>query len=62
MSTDDPRKSQRLESQREERFKVIDRMREAFKDVAEVEVDREVDKAIAEIRAEYRAQEEQARP
>jgi hypothetical protein len=41
-----------LDEQREKAFEIIDRMREAFKDVPEDEIEREVEKAIAEVRAE----------
>jgi prevent-host-death family protein len=47
---------ERLEKQREEAFEVIDRMRAAFADVPEEELDAEVDKAIAEVRAEMAAE------
>ena len=39
-------------------FAVIDRMREAFKDVPDEEIERETDRAIAEIRAKDRAARE----
>jgi prevent-host-death family protein len=61
VSIDDLRELQRLEAQREERFKVIDRMREAFKDVPEDEIDRQIDAAQAEVRAENRAAEQAMR-
>ena len=48
---------QRLERQREELFKVLDRMRGAFADVPEEELEREIDRALAEVRAENRAAE-----
>lgn len=44
----------RLEAQREEDFKALDRTRAAFQDVPDDEIQREVDRAIAEIRAENR--------
>jgi hypothetical protein len=43
-----------LEQEREERFKVIDRAREAFQDVPDEEIEREVDRIIARLRAEAR--------
>ena len=49
----------RLESydhERAERFKVIDQMRTAFKDVDPWEIEREVATAIAEVRAEQRTE------
>ena len=48
---------QRLERQREELFKLVDRMRDAFADVPEEELEREIDRALAEVRAENRAAE-----
>ncbi len=45
---------------REERFAVLDRIGEAFRDVPEEEVEREVAKAIAEVRAENRRGEGRA--
>ena len=44
---------------REERFAVIDRIGEAFRDVPDEEIEREVAKAIAEVRAENRVGESQ---
>ncbi len=45
---------QRLEEQRTQRFKVLDRIGEAFKGVPEDEIEREVKKAVSEVRAEKR--------
>lgn len=55
VSAQDYQKLQEIKKQRAERFKVLDSMREAFKDVPTEEIDREVKKAIAEVRAENRA-------
>ena len=41
-------------------FAVIERMREAFKDVPDEEIERETDRIIARIRAENRAAQERA--
>jgi prevent-host-death family protein len=60
VSAEDLKELQRMEAQREERFKVIDRMRAAFRDVPEDELERQVDKTIAEIRAENKAAERRA--
>jgi prevent-host-death family protein len=46
------------EQAREERFKVIDRVREAFKDVPPEEIERETDRIIARNRAAARASAE----
>jgi hypothetical protein len=41
---------------REELWAVIQRMREAFKDVSQEEIEREVDKTVAQVQAEMRAE------
>ena len=41
-----------------ERAEVINQMREAFKDVSPEELEREAEKAVAEVRAEMRAERE----
>src|SRR4051812_11399831 len=41
---------------REELWAVMQRMREAFKDVPQEEIEREVDKAVTQVRAEMRAE------
>jgi prevent-host-death family protein len=43
---------ERFEQQREADFAVVDEIREAFKDVPLEELERETDRALAEIRAE----------
>jgi prevent-host-death family protein len=58
ISADDLKELQRIEAQREARFKIIDQMRDAFKGVPAAEIDCEVDKALAEVRAESRAAEQ----
>ena len=50
-----------MKAKRQEAFKAIDRIGEAFKDVPPEEIEREVAKAIAEVRAENRAREQIAR-
>ncbi len=50
VSTDDMERLARLEHERSKDFKVIDEMREAFKGVSEDEIERETDRAIAEVR------------
>lgn len=44
----------RLEEQRKQRFKILDRIGEVFKDVPEEEIDREVNRVIAKMRAKKR--------
>ena len=50
----------RYEQTRAERFKVIEEIREAFKDVPDEEVERETDRIVARIRAENRQRALQA--
>ena len=52
VSVDDLERWARLDREREDRFAVIDRMRAAFADVSTDEIEREVDKALAEVRVE----------
>ncbi len=47
---------QRFERERAERFAVIDRMREAFKDVPPEQIERDVAAVITEVRAEDEAE------
>ena len=46
---------ERFEKQREADFAIVDEFREAFKDVPSEEIEREVDRALAEIRAKEAA-------
>ena len=43
---------QRIDADRRERFGILDRMREAFKDVPAEEIEREVNRAYAEVKRE----------
>jgi prevent-host-death family protein len=61
VSTDDWEQMQRMDAEREERFKALDATRAAFKDVPPEELEREVEKALAEVRAEDRAKLAQER-
>lgn len=54
VSADDLRRLERLDQERAERFKVIDEMRDAFKDVPPEEIERAAAEAVAEVRAERR--------
>src|SRR5215211_9346521 len=54
VSADDLERLDRLEQQRAERFKALDATREAFKDVPDEELEREVARAIEQVRAENR--------
>lgn len=55
ISAEDLQKFTQMEEQRERRFQVLDRIGEAFKDVPEEEIDREVKRALAEVRQEKRS-------
>jgi prevent-host-death family protein len=50
-----------FEAERQRSFAIIDELREAFKDVPDEELQREIDKALAEVRQEMRAEREAAR-
>ena len=52
----------RIDAEREARFAVVDRMREAFADVSTEEIEREVAKALAEVRAEMAAERVERAP
>lgn len=54
ISLEDLQRFTQMEEQRARRFEVLDRIGEAFKDVPEKEIDREVKRAISEVRAEKR--------
>lgn len=54
ISAEDLARLTQLEKQRKERFKVLDRIRAAFKDISAEEIEQEVGKAIKESRAENR--------
>jgi prevent-host-death family protein len=59
VSVEDLERLDRLDRERAERFKVLEEFGEAFKDVPVEELEREVARALAEVRAERRAQEAQ---
>jgi prevent-host-death family protein len=59
VSAEDLRRLDRLDRERAERFKVLEEFGEAFKDVPVDELEREVARALAEVRAERRVQHEQ---
>ncbi len=54
ISAEDLVRFTQLEEQRKERFKVLDRMREAFKNIPAEKVEQEIEKAIKQVRAENR--------
>lgn len=53
-TTDDPERLNRLEQDRRRDFAIIDESRAAFRDVPDEALEREVSKALAEVRAEHR--------
>jgi PHD/YefM family antitoxin component YafN of YafNO toxin-antitoxin module len=55
ISTTDLERLTRYERARAERFAIIDELREAFKDVPDEEIEREADRAVAEIRGKIPA-------
>lgn len=59
VSIEDLRRLERRDREREERFSILDKIGEAFKDVPVEELEREVEKAIAEVRSERRAEQNQ---
>ena len=59
VSAEDLRRLDQLDRERAERFKVLEEFGEAFKDVPAEELEREVARALAEVRAERRAQQAQ---
>lgn len=54
VSAEDWERLSRFEREREERFSVIDRMREAFADVSPEEIEREAERTVAEARERIR--------
>jgi prevent-host-death family protein len=60
VSTEDFRQLARLDAQRAERRRVVAAMREAFRGVPPEEIERETEKAVAEVKAEMRAEREAA--
>jgi prevent-host-death family protein len=60
ISADDLTRFSQLEREQEERFAVIDRVREAFKDVPAEEIEAETDRIIARNRATHRAAVDEA--
>jgi prevent-host-death family protein len=60
ISADDLMRFAQLEREQEERFAVIDRAREAFRDVPAEEIEAETDRIIAQNRAAHRAAVDEA--
>jgi prevent-host-death family protein len=60
VSAEDLRTLSHLDEKRAARRRVVDAMREPFRDVPPEEIERETAKAVAEVRAEMRAEREAA--
>ena len=60
VSLEDYRQLTRLDAQIAERRRVVEAIRETFRDVPSEELERETAKAVAEVRAEMRAEREAA--
>ena len=54
ISAQDLQRFTQMEEQRAKKFAVLDRIGEAFEDVSEKEIEKQVKKAISEVRAENR--------
>lgn len=54
ISAEDLERFTKLEEQRKEHFKVLDEIRDAFKDVPVKKLEKEVNKALTEVRKEHR--------
>lgn len=59
VSADDLRRLDQLDAKQSKSFAVIDEMRAAFQDVPVEEIEREAERALAEVRAEMRREREQ---
>lgn len=62
LTIDDLERLQRYDARREANFAVLDRIGAAFKDLPDEEVEREVAKAVAEVRAERYGGNDQQTP
>lgn len=60
VAPDDLTRLTRFEAEQAARFTVIDRIRDAFKDVPDEELEREIPKAVEEARRQLRAERAQA--
>lgn len=59
ISAKELRRLERIAAAWDEPFKALDRTREAFKDIPDDELEREVEKAVTEARAELRAERDE---
>jgi prevent-host-death family protein len=62
ISAQDFQRLARLEAERAERFKILDEVGDAFKGVSVEEIEREVKRAITQVRQEKRQQEQRSAP
>lgn len=58
VSVEDLQRLDRLDQQRAERFRILDEIGEAFKDAPAEELEREVERALADVRAKRRFEQE----
>ncbi len=61
ISAEELKRFVKLEQQREERFKALDRMREAFKEIPSGELEKEVRKALSEVKSTKRFKKVEAK-
>jgi prevent-host-death family protein len=59
VSAGDLEELQKMEERRAESFKIIDKMRAAFKETPEGELEEEIDKAIADVRSDNKDSQRQ---
>jgi prevent-host-death family protein len=50
ISTEDLKRLDQLEKERAERFRILDKVKAAFKDIPEAEIEKETDKALSRVR------------
>ena len=60
ISAEDLERFSQMEAERAARFKALDATREAFRDVPDEELERQVARALGEVRAERRVEEQRA--
>ena len=57
ISAEDLKRLDRLEKERSDRFRILDEVKAAFKDIPEPEIEREVDRALTRVRQTTGARE-----
>ncbi|HEV2065817.1 MAG TPA: type II toxin-antitoxin system Phd/YefM family antitoxin [Thermomicrobiales bacterium] len=61
VSSADVERLERMEARRAEQWAAVERMREAFADIPDDELEGEIEKAVAEVRAEHKRRDSDAR-